>query len=283
MGKSRLVAELFAYHGAKPELTRWRQGRCLPYGEGITFWALGEIVKAEAGDPRVRLGGGGGGEAGGGGLRRRSPSGSGCFSGWRRWSASRRPRRRSGRSLSRPGGAYLEGLAAARADGARVRGSALGRRGAARVPGAPGRVGRRGAAARSLHGAAGAVRAAARAGRAGAKRDDDQPPPLSDQETAELVSHLVTTTVLSHELRAGRCSSGRAATRSTRRSSCACSPTAASSGGRCLAEAELPESLQALIAARLDTLSPERKSLLQDAAVLGKVFWVGRAGRDRRP
>ena len=49
MGKSRLVAELFAYLGTKPELTRWRQGRCLPYGEGITFWALGEIVKAEAG------------------------------------------------------------------------------------------------------------------------------------------------------------------------------------------------------------------------------------------
>src|SRR6266536_5033372 len=49
VGKSRLVAELFAYIEAKPELTRWRQGRCLPYGEGITFWALGEIVKAEAG------------------------------------------------------------------------------------------------------------------------------------------------------------------------------------------------------------------------------------------
>jgi tetratricopeptide (TPR) repeat protein len=48
----------------------------------------------------------------------------------------------------------------------------------------------------------------------------------------------------------------------------------------------LPESVQALIAARLDTLSPERKSLLQDAAVLGKVFWVeGLAeigGRDSR-
>jgi tetratricopeptide (TPR) repeat protein len=40
-------------------------------------------------------------------------------------------------------------------------------------------------------------------------------------------------------------------------------------------EAGLPESLQALIAARLDTLITERKSLLQDAAVLGKVFWVG--------
>ena len=50
-------------------------------------------------------------------------------------------------------------------------------------------------------------------------------------------------------------------------------------------EAGLPESLQALIAARLDTLSPERKSLLQDAAVLGKVFWVGAlaeiGGRDQ--
>ena len=33
--------------------------------------------------------------------------------------------------------------------------------------------------------------------------------------------------------------------------------------------------MQALIAARLDTLPPERKALLQDAAVLGKVFWAG--------
>src|SRR6266581_7978836 len=49
VGKSRLVAELFAYTDALPELVTWRQGRCLPYGEGITFWALGEIVKAHAG------------------------------------------------------------------------------------------------------------------------------------------------------------------------------------------------------------------------------------------
>ena len=27
----------------------WRQGHSLPYGDGITFWALGEIVKSEAG------------------------------------------------------------------------------------------------------------------------------------------------------------------------------------------------------------------------------------------
>ena len=49
LGKSRIVAELFAYVDARPELVTWRQGRCLPYGEGITFWALGEIVKAHAG------------------------------------------------------------------------------------------------------------------------------------------------------------------------------------------------------------------------------------------
>jgi class 3 adenylate cyclase/tetratricopeptide (TPR) repeat protein len=49
VGKSRLIAELFAYTDGLEELVRWRQGRCLPYGDGITFWALGEIVKAEAG------------------------------------------------------------------------------------------------------------------------------------------------------------------------------------------------------------------------------------------
>ena len=40
-----------------------------------------------------------------------------------------------------------------------------------------------------------------------------------------------------------------------------------------------------MISARLDTLSAERKSLLQDASVLGKVFWAGAvaemAGRNR--
>ncbi len=48
-GKSRLCAELFAHIDELPDLITWRQGRCLPYGDGITFWALGEIVKAQAG------------------------------------------------------------------------------------------------------------------------------------------------------------------------------------------------------------------------------------------
>ena len=40
-------------------------------------------------------------------------------------------------------------------------------------------------------------------------------------------------------------------------------------------ELPLPESVQGIIAARLDALSAEEKALLQDAAVLGKVGWVG--------
>ena len=42
-------------------------------------------------------------------------------------------------------------------------------------------------------------------------------------------------------------------------------------------ELPLPETVQGLIAARLDGLTPEEKSLLQAAAVLGKVFWLGAA------
>ena len=49
IGKSRLVYELSRIADADPELVIWRQGRCLAYGEGVTLWALGEIVKAQAG------------------------------------------------------------------------------------------------------------------------------------------------------------------------------------------------------------------------------------------
>ena len=40
-------------------------------------------------------------------------------------------------------------------------------------------------------------------------------------------------------------------------------------------ELPLPETVQGIIAARLDGLDPEEKALLQDAAVVGKVFWSG--------
>jgi class 3 adenylate cyclase/tetratricopeptide (TPR) repeat protein len=279
VGKSRLVAELGAYLDEKPELTRWRQGRCLPYGEGITFWALGEIVKAEAGilesdstevaatklgaavppgEPErqwllQRLAPLVGVEAESAAERQE------LFTAWRR---------------------FLEGLAAARpsvlvfedlhwADEALL---AFLEHLAEWSQGVPLLVLCTARLELYEHhpGWAGGLRNATTINL----------PPLSDQETAELVSHLITTTVLSPELeqavleRAGG------------------NPLYAEEFVRLLAdrglgadETELPESVQALIAARLDTLSPERKSLLQDAAVLGKVFWVGAlaeiGGRDQ--
>ena len=105
--------------------------------------------------------------------------------------------------------------------------------------------------------------------------------PLSQEETARLVSALLETTVIPVELqqpileRAGG------------------NPLYAEEFVRLLkdrdllervgsswqlmegAEVPFPESVQALIAARLDTLEPEAKSLLADAAVIGKVFWAG--------
>lgn len=49
IGKSRIVAELLAHAQSRAPGLTWRQGRCLPYGDGVTFWALGEILKAHAG------------------------------------------------------------------------------------------------------------------------------------------------------------------------------------------------------------------------------------------
>ena len=49
IGKSRLVRELFEAVGRGPDHLTWRQGRSLPYSDGVTYWALGEMVKAQAG------------------------------------------------------------------------------------------------------------------------------------------------------------------------------------------------------------------------------------------
>ena len=49
-GSPGQLAELFRFIEASVRsLSGGGRGGCLPYGEGITFWALGEIVKAEAG------------------------------------------------------------------------------------------------------------------------------------------------------------------------------------------------------------------------------------------
>jgi len=47
-GKSRLSWEFFKYIDGLAENVRWHRGRCLPYGEGVTFWALAEMVRTRA-------------------------------------------------------------------------------------------------------------------------------------------------------------------------------------------------------------------------------------------
>ncbi len=49
IGKSRLVEDLGDYVEDVQELITWRRGRSLSYGEGIAFWALGEMIKLQAG------------------------------------------------------------------------------------------------------------------------------------------------------------------------------------------------------------------------------------------
>jgi class 3 adenylate cyclase/tetratricopeptide (TPR) repeat protein len=49
VGKSRLLRELERRIGAGADGAVVRTGRCLPYGSGIVYWALGEVIRAEAG------------------------------------------------------------------------------------------------------------------------------------------------------------------------------------------------------------------------------------------
>ena len=102
VGKSRLLREFTAGLGGEAVVVR---GRCLPYGEGITFWPIAEAVRAAAGHRRGRP------------ARARAGQG-------RR---ARRRRRRGGRPR-RVGDR-------ARADGVRRRGDVLGRAPAVRDPG----------------------------------------------------------------------------------------------------------------------------------------------------
>jgi len=49
IGKTRLIVELFQIVDRDPELILWRQGRSLPYGEALSYWAVAEIVKSQLG------------------------------------------------------------------------------------------------------------------------------------------------------------------------------------------------------------------------------------------
>jgi class 3 adenylate cyclase/tetratricopeptide (TPR) repeat protein len=45
IGKSRLAWEFYKYFDGLPQTTYWHRGRCLSYGEGVTYWALADMVR----------------------------------------------------------------------------------------------------------------------------------------------------------------------------------------------------------------------------------------------
>ena len=272
IGKSRLVAELYAEIERDPELTRWRQGRSLPYGEGGAFWALAEMVKAEAGI----LDGDSGADA-----ERKlhdalaalvppedadwlaarlrplvgldAPAGTRdeSFAAWRRFAEALADRR--------PTVLVFEDLHWADDDlldfvdelvewiedvplfvVGTARPELLDRR-----PDWGG--GKRNAFTLSL-------------------------PPLGDDDTARLLGSLLDRSVLPAD------------TQQALLARAGGNPLYAEQFARMFAErgdpAELPETVQGIIAARLDSLATEEKRVLLDAAVLGKTFWVGALAAD---
>jgi predicted ATPase len=90
--------------------------------------------------------------------------------------------------------------------------------------------------------------------------------PLSDSDTAQLVAALLERNLLVAEAQ------DELVTRAGG------NPLYAEQFVRMLGERDardLPETVHGVIASRLDALSAEEKAVLQDAAVLGKVFWLG--------
>ena len=263
IGKSRLVLELYEAIEQLPELISWRHGRCLPYGEGITFWALGEMVKAQLGilegddaaaaeekltsavvDDWVRshlrpLVGLAGVAEGGGDMRDEA------FAAWRRYFeelAEERPLVLVFEDLHWADDNLLEfvdhlvdwAAAVPMLVVCTARPELLVRR-----PDWGG--GKPNALTVSLSA-------------------------LSDEDTARLLGELLgavlpVETQVELIARAGG------------------NPLYAEEFARMLRDrglvGELPETVQGLIAARLDLLGPDQKSLLQDAAVIGRRFWAG--------
>ncbi len=269
IGKSRLVHELSEIVDADPELITWRRGRSLPYGEGVTYWALGEIVKAQAGilesddaavasaklgrvvadlvsdgteaawverqlKPLVGLPGGEG-----------RPSRDESFTAWRRLLealAEERPTVLVFEDLHWADDDLLDFVdqLADELDAVPLllvctaRPELLSRR-----PGWGG--GKLNALTLSLA-------------------------PLSDEETARLLAALLERSVLPAETQSRLIERAEGV------------PLFAEEYARMLesgdAGPELPETLQGLVAARIDGLPATAKELLQDAAVLGKVFWT---------
>jgi len=272
IGKSRLTFELFRALEQEPELFSWLQGRSLPYGEGVSFWALAEIVKAQAGilesddadssaaklleaiewqvaDPaeagwlerhlRPLVGLQAEQELSGGGRDE-------AFAAWRRFLealAERRPLVAVFEDLHFADEGLLDFVdhLVEWASGVPLLVLCTAR---------PELIARRPSW-----------------GGGKANSTTLSLAPLSDDETAHLVHALLDQPLLEAEFQ------------STLISRAGGNPLYAEEFARLVGEGrqveELPESVQGLIAARLDALPEAEKELIQDAAVIGKVFWLG--------
>ena len=278
IGKSRLVYELFqTIETGDYGLVYWRHGRSLPYGDGVTFWALGEIVKAQAGILDSDSA-----ETAGDKLRRAVERfvSDDAEADW----FERRLRPLAGLDTDEASGdrrdeafaawrRYLEAIADERplvlvfedlhwADDAlldfvdHLVGWASG------VP----------LLVLSTSRPELLVR---RPGWGGGKVNSSTIllSPLSEEETAVLLHALLGRSALDAELQARLLEHAGG------------NPLYAEEFTRMLVsrpdDVVLPETVQGIIAARLDTLPAEEKELLQDAAVIGRVFWLGALGHER--
>ena len=269
VGKTRLLRELAQWLDDEPDIVYWRQGRCLPYGEGITFWALGEIVKAQAGilesdDPqaaaaklagsveavvadateqdwvRARLAPLVGISSEAAGASREE-----SFTAWRGYLeavAAQRPLVVLFEDLHWADEALLEFLD-------HLLDWSLGVPMLVLCTARPELY--------ELHDSWG-----------GGKRNSTTVSlsPLARDDTARLLHALLDQSVLPAE------------TQALLLERCGGNPLYAEQFARMLVDsgedAGVPETVQAVISARLDALGPERKALLHNAAVVGKVFWV---------
>jgi class 3 adenylate cyclase/tetratricopeptide (TPR) repeat protein len=273
IGKSRLVYELFGAVEGSGVLTFWRQGRTLPYGEGASFSALSDMIKAQAGmldtdssadaDQKLStavselvepgeqewvlshlrpLVGVGASSAHAGDRQQES------FTAWRRVfeaMAEQRPLVLVFEDVHWAADGLLDFVdhLAEWATGlplllvCTARPELLERR-----PDWGG--GKLNATTLSLS-------------------------PLSDEDTARMLGALLETPVVDAEVQR------RLLARAGGNPLYAEQYAEMHSEGGHLDDASIPESVQGIIAARLDLLPAAEKQLLQDAAVLGKVFWLG--------
>ena len=274
VGKSRLVGEFRAWLDDREELVQWRQGRCLPYGEGITYWALGEIVKAHAGvlesDPPAQAV-----------EKLRETVSDSQDSEWLVTrlaplvgaESTEAPRAESFTAWRR----FLENIAEERPIVLVVEDLHWGD--AALVEFLE-HVVDWGSAAPILLLCSGRPELYERhPGWGGGKRNSATIAlsPLSAEDTTRLVGSLLDQAVLPVETQAALLERGGGNPLFTVEFvRMLLDRGILDSRGRIAAGSiTVPDSVQALIAARLDTLAPDRKSLLHDASVLGKVFWSG--------